>query len=90
MKFYNIFKPHIVEFADGTFAVRKRGWLGFMWTYKDCNGWRYSSTSNIQWWLDDYLKHCKVKTYEAAVQVMALRKPPYEDPNQVIKVYHET
>lgn len=28
-KFYNPFKPHIVEFDNGTFAVRKLGTIGW-------------------------------------------------------------
>lgn len=86
MKFYNPFKPHIVEFADGTFAVRKRGWLGFMWTYKDRNGWSYSTTSDIQWWLNDYLRHCKVGTYDEAVKVMSMSKK--SKPAKVVRVVH--
>ena len=86
MKFYNPFKPHIVEFADGTFAVRKRGWLGFMWTYKDRMGWCSSSDSNIQWWLTDYLKHCKVNTFEQAVEVMSIKKKI--NPDKVVRVIH--
>lgn len=86
MKFYNPFKPHIVEFADGTFAVRKRGWLGLLWIYKDCMGWSYSTTSNIQWWTNNYLRHCKVKTYDEAVKVMSIRKKT--NPDNVVRVIH--
>jgi hypothetical protein len=88
MKFYNPFKAHIVEFADGTFAVRKRGWFGFVWTYKDRAGWCHSATSNIQWWLDDYLNHCKVRTHEEALDVMEMSKKPKVNPDKVVKVHH--
>lgn len=86
MKFYNPFKPHIVEFTDGTFAVRKRGWLGIIWLYKDSNGWSSSTTSDIQWWTNDYLKHCKVKTYNEAVKVLALTRKI--NPDKVVRVVH--
>ncbi len=88
MKFYNPFKAHIVEFADGTFAVRKRGWLGFVWMFKDRNGWSMTSTSEIQWWLEDHVKHCKVRTYDEAVNVMEMSKQPKVNPHKVVKVYH--
>ena len=88
MKFYNPFKAHIVEFADGTFAVRKRGWCGLIWVYKDSHGWRYSENSEIQWWSATYLRHCKVETYETALRVLVLRKPSGQHPNKVVQVHH--
>jgi hypothetical protein len=86
MKIYNPFKQHIVRFADGTFAVRKRGWLGGAWVYKDRDGWCSPSSNRIQWWLEDHLKHCKVTTYSHAVEIMD--KKPKIDPNKVVQVYY--
>ena len=88
MKFYNPFKPHIVEFADGNFAVRKRGWCGLLWVYKDCKGWSVSGRSDIQWWLEEHIQHCKVRTYAEAMEVMEMRKKPKVNPNKVMKVHH--
>jgi hypothetical protein len=85
MKFYHIFKPHIVEFGNGTFAVRKRGWLGFAWVYKDSKGWSYSSWSEIQWWTEPNLNHSKVRTFDEAIEVMKMTK---FKPNVILKVYH--
>lgn len=88
MKIYNPFKQHIVRFADDTFAVRKRGWLGLVWIYKDRSGWCASASSGIQWWLEDHLKHCKVTTYSYAVEVMDIDKKPKINPNKVVQVYY--
>jgi len=41
MKLYNIFKPHVVEFSNGKFAVRKLTSIGF----------RYLDTDTNHWWL---------------------------------------
>lgn len=44
MKFYNPFLPHVVEFRNGTYAVRKLSifWMG--WCYKDLK------TNKDYWW----------------------------------------
>mgnify|MGYP000729946247 CR=1 FL=1 len=64
MKFYNPFKPHIVEFTDGTFAVRKSSL--FWWVYKGHN------PHAIKWWmLEEYVpEYCIVDTLEKAKRLL--------------------
>jgi hypothetical protein len=88
MKFYNIFKPHIVEFADGNFAVRKRGWCGLMWVYKDRNAWMGGFFEDIMWWTLEYIDHSKVSTFDKAMEVMAKQPPDKQTPKTIVKVYH--
>jgi hypothetical protein len=90
MKFYNIFKPHIVEFADGNFAVRKRGWCGLMWVYKDRAAWLGGFFEDIMWWPIAHIDHAKVNTFERAVEVMEKQPPDKLTPKTIVKVYHET
>jgi hypothetical protein len=47
-KFYNPFKPHIVEFESSKFAVRK--WDNFGWVYKEHT--TYEKETRISWWMD--------------------------------------
>lgn len=62
MKFYNPFKPHIVEFTDGTFAVRKSSLVY----------WSYYSKRCVEWWsCEEYVqKYCRVDTLEEAKSVL--------------------
>lgn len=39
MKLYNPFKPHIVEFANGYFGIRKLNFLGFEFADKTEDYW---------------------------------------------------
>jgi hypothetical protein len=82
-KFYNPFKPHIVQFADGKFAVRRRCFIG--WEYKERVTFK---NEDVYWWyLTEYAKrHCTVDTYEEAV---ALRDKVHVkfDPEKVVRVY---
>ncbi len=78
MKPYNPFKPHIVEYEDEWFTVRKLPWY-FMfsvidyqpWIYKDVNGEWYSHPYNM------------VRSIEKAKERLNYKKPPKFKP----KVY---
>lgn len=45
MKLYNPFKAHIVEFANGTFAIRRLGFMGFEYADKIDNYWWYQKSN---------------------------------------------
>lgn len=81
-KLYNPFKAHIVQFANGKFAVRK--WRGF-WIYKEVTTY---STDETFWWIniDNVQKFATVNTYEEAV-VLLDKKHVKVDPMKVVKVY---
>ena len=81
-KLYNPFKPHIVQFANGKFAVRK--WGG-VWKYKETNTF---GTDEIHWWnfYNNVEKFCMVDTFEEAV-VLLDKKHVKVDPTKVVKVY---
>jgi hypothetical protein len=67
MKLYNPFKLHIVQFADGTYAVRKlihRGLIGFCWLFLD---------TNAKSWEGHVYSYCKHKCYEDAFTSLAKR-----------------
>lgn len=69
MKLYNPFKLHIVQFADGTYAVRKRVWRG-LFSLSHC--WRYLTNNSKNWEVYVY-SYCKHKSYENAFLAMANR-----------------
>jgi len=75
MKLYNPFKPHIVEFDDGTFAVRKFTWTG--WGHLDndiCTEyWWFSVTINTA-------RQFKCKTLAEARVLLITPKRAYIDP----------
>jgi hypothetical protein len=84
MKLFNPFKAHIVQFANGKFAVRK--WSIFMWEYKEHTTF---AKDDIYWWNTmEYVKRwCMVDTLE---QAQALRdKVHFKGPKEmkVAKVY---
>lgn len=63
MKLYNPFKAHIVQSADGRYAVRRHCLIG--WEYKD-NG--KVSCSTAWWYVLEYAKKwCFVDTLEEAI-----------------------
>ena len=82
MKFYNPFKPHIVEHANGKFAVRRRCFWG--WEYKDRKNWVSSCSKDIAWWSLGNIDHCYVNSYDEAVKVMDSR---YTDKHAVVRIY---
>ena len=58
---FKSFKPHIVSFANGTFAVRKR----FLFWY------HYASRDADFWWPAEYKNdYCICKTLEQAKEVL--------------------
>lgn len=63
MKFYNPFKPHIVQFSNGKYAVRR--WSVLAWEYKE-----HITFNNevIYWWnaMEYVKKWCMVDTLEEA------------------------
>jgi hypothetical protein len=84
MKLYNPFKAHIVQFADGKFAVRR--WNLLAWEYKENITF---SIDDLYWWNNIHLtpNWCCVDTYEQAVSLrdkVHVKKPK---PMQVEKVY---
>ena len=81
-KFYNPFKAHIVQFANGKFAVRK--WVT-CWVYKETNSFR---SDEIYWWhhLQNIPKFCVVDSFEEAV-VLLDKKQDKVNPTKVVKVY---
>ena len=80
-KFYNPFKPHIVQFADGKFAVRR--WSVFLWEYKEHSAFRSDAA---YWWntAECVRKWCCVDTHEEAA---ILRDKDRIKTNKVVKVY---
>lgn len=63
MKFYNPFKPHIVQFANGKHAVRRWSVLG--WVYKEHTTY---GNEDVYWWnaMEYVKKWCMVDTLEEA------------------------
>jgi hypothetical protein len=67
MKLYNPFKLHVVQFADGTYAVRqmrRRAIIDFHWIYL---------TESAKSWEHYVYSYCKHKTYEDAFMALAKR-----------------
>ena len=62
-KFYNPFKAHIVQFANGEFAVRR--WSVLAWEYKEHITF---ANDDIYWWntMEYAKKWCMVNTLEQA------------------------
>jgi hypothetical protein len=85
---YNIFKPHIVKFADGNYAVRKRGWCGLLWVYKDRSAWLGGFFESIMWWDIGHIDHCKVSTFDKALEVKQMEAPNNKKPNEIVEVYY--
>jgi hypothetical protein len=79
MKFYNPFKPHIVQFAD-KYLVRR--WSVICWEYKETSTWR---NDEPHWWtLWEYVrKYCICTSLE---QARALRDKEWIDPTKKPKV----
>lgn len=89
MKIYNPFKPHIVEFTNGKFAVRKYEFmLGFV--YKDREVRMFET--QYYWWWDhkaEFTRHYQVDTIEQAKELLS-RKDPKDVPVaiRVVKEVH--
>ncbi len=71
MKFYNPFKPHIVEYAPGVFAVRKLPWY-FLIRLVDQNYWIYKDYK-CKWY---HLSFDSMYSLEDAKQLLNYKKPP--------------
>jgi hypothetical protein len=71
MKFYNPFKPHIVQFSNGKYAVRR--WNLLAWEYKE-----HITFGNevIYWWnaMEYVKKWCMIDTLEEAKALREKRK----------------
>jgi hypothetical protein len=82
-KLYNPFKAHIVEFANGKFAVRK--WGG-VWKYKEKH--TFANDDEIHWWnfYGNVEKFCTLDTYEEAVALLK-KEHVKVDPTKVVKVH---
>lgn len=82
LKFYNPFKSHIVQFANGKFAVRK--WRG-SWVYKETHTFK---TDEVFWWYlpENALKFCMVDTLEQAIALRDSVHVKY-DARKVVRVY---
>lgn len=88
MKFYNPFKPHIVEFENGKFAVRKSAL--FHWLYKGHT--LFTTEKEEHWWfLHEYVvKHCMVNTLEEARTVLNRENTKVEKVDEfAVKAVHE-
>jgi hypothetical protein len=83
-KFYNPFKAHIVQFANGKFAVRR--WNIFMWEYKEHTTF---SKDDVYWWNTIGVTHnwCCVDTYEQAVALRDKVHIKAPKPMKVAKVH---
>lgn len=83
-KFYNPFKAHVVELANGKFAVRKSSI--FYWEYKEC---RTSSNHDITWYdVDEYVQSwCLVNTLEKAISLRDFVKNKPVNPMKVVKIH---
>lgn len=75
MKLYNPFKLHIVQFADGTYAVRKMifAHLSFSWLYLN---------ADVKHWERGAFSYTKHKAYEDAFMAMAKRNSQDEETKQ--------
>ena len=62
-KFYNPFKPHIVETEDGKFAIREFSLLGLGWDFWDRQDkYKWSLKRHIKYWcLFNTLDEAKAK-----------------------------
>lgn len=81
-KFYNPFKAHVVELANGEFAVRKGS--GFLWEYME----HTTSPYGITWWYgDEYVKlRCIVDTLEKAISLRDYVKNKV-NPMKAVKIH---
>lgn len=83
-KVFNPFKPHIVEFASGKFAIRKFTWC---WKYYD----NQRGKSDEYWWFDpnsEFKHRYEVDSIEIAttlLEICNLRKTIQS--RKVLKVY---
>ena len=66
MSLYNPFKPHLVEFSSGEFAIRIFTWHGF----------KYYSSNGVSTWKTCKCvnKYCRLKTVEEAEELLASLK----------------
>lgn len=62
MKHYNPFRWHVVEFAPGSCAVRRRALCGLWWTYSDIDDLKYN-------WGVGHIKYCLTPSREKAIAV---------------------
>lgn len=81
--YYDIFKPHIVEFNDGTYAVRKFSIMHMGFVFLDADKPRL----NYWWFYNENLHHAKVFKYGDALKLYSELKKP-ENPNKVKRVLH--
>lgn len=83
-KFYNPFKAHIVQFANGKFAVRKL--CVFAWEYKEHTTFEYE---DVYWWnhIEYANKWCTVDTLEQAIALRDKVHIKKVKPTKVVKVY---
>ncbi len=83
LKFYNPFKAHIVELANGKFVVRR--WNLIAWEYKENITFQ---NDDIHWWhMIEYAeKFCTVDTFEEAIALLEKKHVKYV-PTKVVKVY---
>ena len=84
MKFYNPFKPHVVQFANSKFAVRRLSFSG--WEYKEC---ATNPREDVYWWNWIEYTHswCSVYTYEQAVALRDKVHVKEPKPMKVVKVH---
>jgi len=71
MKLYNPFKPHIVEYEPGVFAVRKLPWY-FLLTFLDVSYWIYKD-AKCDWYQTPFNS---MLSLEKAEQRLIAKKTP--------------
>jgi hypothetical protein len=67
MKLYNPLRPHIVEFSNGSYAVRQLTVYG--WQYYD----NQAGKPDDYWWNSlEFYNHFKLSSYSTAKEVQSL------------------
>jgi len=83
MKLYNPFKPHVVEFEDGTFAVRKFSLIDFGFVYRDATKGKLD-----HWWrCQSDFHYAKMSSYSQALKLY-WELGSIVNPNKVKRVLH--
>ena len=83
MRLYNPFKPHVVEFEDGTFAVRKFSLMHFGFVYHDATKPRME----YWWYFQSHIHNAKMSSYSEALKLYR-ELGPIVNPNKVKRVLH--
>jgi len=80
---YNPFKPHVVEFEDGTFAVRKFSLMHLGFVYRDATKPR----TEHWWYFQSHIHNAKMSSYPQALKLYSELLEPV-NPNKVKRVLY--